>query len=148
MITASGGDMEGAAHLFILNVASAHREELGAEAEFSKLARDGIGDQLGIVGCHCPGVALDEFGLYDPASGHGHLAKSSILILELEFSLGPLGHKLDLSCGKIGNIRFIAKTETMAFLGLLTIQDQTQCAGFALAEKIDLHPVCPGDTQP
>ena len=147
MVTAAGCDMDGSAHLLVLNVASADRKKLGAETEFTEFASDWIGDQLGIVSGDGGGISLDELGLYDTATGYGHQSERSILVLVGERSLRTLGDEVDLSGGKIRDIRLVTAAEAMALLGLLAVKNEAESVVLIFAAELDLYPVGVGHSK-
>ncbi|MFO0006086.1 MAG: hypothetical protein ACK559_33680, partial [bacterium] len=95
MVGPSGGDMNGAENLLVLDVTPAEGQELGAEAEFAQFAGDRIALQFGDVFLQGLSVAGEE-GAADLASSpdveHG---ESAILKLHGHLPRGVSGDEVD-----------------------------------------------------
>ena len=69
-------------------------------------------------------------------------------VLHWEDSTRPGRNEVDLTCGKVGDVRLISQTESVALLGLLFAKIEAQRENAARVFEIDLHPVCTCYTQP
>ena len=142
MIAPPGSHMDGPANLLVLNVASGKRQNLGPEAQLAEFPGDRILRELDVMSIDRFLIPLEQLRFFNAPFGNMHQPNGPVLVLHWEDSTRPGGDEVDLTCGKVGDVRLVSQTESVALLGLLFAKIEAKRENAARVFEIDLHPVC------
>ena len=77
-----------------------------------------------------------------------HESNGPVLVLHREGSARARGNEVDLACRKVGHVRIISETESVALLSLLFAKIEVERQNAAGVFEIDLHPICTRHSKP